>query len=215
MITVITGLTGAGKTWFMTRLLLADRKSGFEVYPNYPLIFPNENEGVSRWHNLDEVYHLINGVIGIDEGQKLFDARRWAALPIGFAEKIAQHRKHHLDIYTTTQDLGHIDVRIRSNIHCWFHCQSVIRLPRNDRVKPIFQIIRVTEYARNEKDGRIIWKKIGKKYFYISRIWTKTYYNTYGDIGFNRFICRIKRESGKWRGKIYSRDLINRGKARL
>lgn len=217
MIVLITGLTGSGKTWFMTRLMLNDWKNQADVYSNFPLYFPNGNERVHRWHNLDELYHLSNGVIAIDEGQKLFDARRWGSLPISFAEKIAQHRKHYLDIYTTTQDIGHIDLRYRSNIHELFNCQSLFRIPKNDRVKPILQFIRITKKKRTVSavDDRLKFEKVNNKYFFISRFWTKEYYNTYGDIGFNKFICRIKREKNKWRGKIYSRDLINRGKARL
>lgn len=215
MIIVITGLTGSGKTWFMTRLMLNDWKNGAEIYANFPLYFPNENERVSRWHNLDELYHLTNGVIAIDEGQKLFDARRWSSLPISFAEKIAQHRKHFLDIYTTTQDVGHIDLRLRSNIHELFNCYSIFRYPRNDRVKPIFQIIKITKRQRRENDNRIIWEKVKTKIHFISRYWTRELYNTYGDIGFEKYICRIKRQGKQWKAKIYSRDLINRGKARL
>jgi hypothetical protein len=216
MIVVITGLTGSGKTWFMTQLMLLDHQNGAEIFCNFPLFFPNDNERITRWHNLDELYHLTNGVIAIDEGQKLFDARRWGSLPVSFAEKIAQHRKHFLDIYTTTQDVGHIDVRIRSNIHELFNCNSLIRIPKNDRVKPFFQLIKVTKKKRVvNADDRLKFEKVNHKYFFISRFWSKTLYNTYGDIGFQKFVCRIKREKNKWRGKIYSRDLINSGKARL
>ena len=217
MIILITGLTGSGKTWFMTRLMLNDWKNQADIYSNFPLYFPNDNERIHRWHNLDELYHISNGVIAIDEGQKLFDARRWGSLPISFAEKIAQHRKHYLDIYTTTQDIGHIDLRVRSNIHELFNCQSLFRFPKNDRVKPILQFIKITKKKRvvSATDDRLKFEKVNNKYFFISRFWTKELYNTYGDIGFNKFICRIKREKNKWRGKIYSRDLINRGKARL
>lgn len=216
MITVITGLTGSGKTWFMTRLMLKDWKSGANIYTNLPLYFPNNNERVERWHNLDELYHLNGGVIAIDEGQKLFDARRWASLPVSFAEKIAQHRKHFLDIYTTTQDVGHIDLRVRTNIHELFNCQSLFRYPKNDRVKPILQLIRITKKKRIISEGeRLIWEVVEKKMFFISRFWTKEIYNTYGDIGFEKFLCKIKRENGKWKAKIYSRDLVNSGKARI
>ncbi len=217
MIIVITGLTGSGKTWFMTRMMMKDWERGADIYANFPLTFPNENERIHRWHNLDELYHLTGGVIAIDEGQKLFDARRWGSLPVSFGEKIAQHRKHFLDIYTTTQDIGHIDLRVRSNIHELFNCQSLFRFPRNDRVKPIIQITRVIRKKRvvSSDTDRLLWEKLSSKIFFISRYWTKDLYNTYGDIGFNRFICRIKREKSKWKGKIYSRDLINRGKARL
>lgn len=216
MIIVITGLTGSGKTWFMTRLMLEDWKAGADIFANFPLYFPNDNERVSRWHNLDELYSLNHGVIAIDEGQKLFDARRWGSFPVSFAEKIAQHRKHFLDIYTTTQDIGHIDLRVRSNIHELYNCQSLLRIPKNDRVKPILQLIRITRKKRViSAEDRLKWEKIKTKHYFISRFWTKELYNTYGDIGFQKFICRIRREGGKWRGKIYSRDLINQGKARL
>jgi hypothetical protein len=216
MIVVITGLTGSGKTWFMTRLMLKDWKQGADIYANFPLFFPNENERINRWHNLDELYNLTGGVIAIDEGQKLFDARRWGSLPISFSEKIAQHRKHFLDIYTTTQDIGHIDLRIRSNIHELYNCQSIFRWPKNDRVKPILQLIKITKKQRILSDGdRLQWERKSKKHFFISRLWTKELYNTYGDIGFEKYICRIKRENNKWKAKIYSRNLINSGKARL
>lgn len=217
MIVLITGLTGSGKTWFMSRLMLNDWKQGSDIYSNYPLYFPNNNERVHRWHNLDELYRLNNGVIGIDEGQKLFDARRWGSLPISFSEKIAQHRKHFLDIYTTTQDIGHIDIRYRSNIHELFNCTSIFRFPNNDRVKPVLQLIRIIKKKRviTASDDRLKWEKVKTKFFLISKFWTKEIYNTYGDIGFNRFICQIQRDKKKWIAKIYSRDLINRGKARL
>lgn len=217
MIVVITGLTGSGKTWFMTRLMLEDWKSGSNIYANFPLYFPKDNERVQRWHNLDELYHLSSGVIAIDEGQKLFDARRWGSLPVSFGEKIAQHRKHYLDIYTTTQDIGHIDLRVRSNIHELYNCQSIFRFPKNDRVKPILQFIKITKKKRvvSSDSDRIKFEKVNHKYFFISKFWTIELYNTYGDIGFQKFLCRIKREKGKWRAKIYSRDLVNRGRARL
>lgn len=217
MITVITGLTGSGKTWFMTRLMYKDWKFGAQVYTNFPLFFPNNNERVERWHNLDELYRLKDGIIAIDEGQKLFDARRWGSLPVSFAEKIAQHRKHALDIYATTQDIGHIDIRVRQNIHELYNCKSIFRFPKNDRIKPFLQLIKIIKKERKiTTNDRLSWEKIGKgKFFWISKFWTRELYNTYGDIGFQRYICKIKREKGKWMGKIYSRDLINSGKARL
>lgn len=214
MITVITGLTGSGKTWLMAQMLLKEWRLGSDIYTNFPLLFP-DRERITRWHNLDELYRLTRGVIAIDEGQKLFDARRWGSLPVSFSEKIAQHRKHFIDIITTTQDLGHIDLRVRSNVHELYNCQSLFRFPRADRVKPILQLIKITRKRRTIENERITWLKIKHKYYFLSRFWTRTLYNTYGDIGFNKYICRIKREKNKWTGKIYSRDLVNQGKARV
>jgi hypothetical protein len=217
MITVITGLTGSGKTWFMTRLMFRDWKQGAKVYTNFPLKFDQDNTDIQRWHGLDELYHLSQGIIAIDEGQKLFDARRWASLPVSFAEKISTHRHDFLDIYTTTQDLGHIDVRIRQNIHELYNAQNIFRWPRNDRVKPILQMIKMTRKRRviTSDTERLTWLIVGRKFYFISRFWTKELYDTYGHIGFERYVCKIRKRNGKWSAKIFARDLVNQGKARL
>ena len=217
MITLVTGLTGSGKTWFMTRVIHRQWQQGAKVFTNFPLNFDENNVDIQRWHNLDELYHLTQGIIAIDEAQKLLDARRWQSLPISFMEKIAQHRKHGIDIYATTQDLGHIDARLRSNIHELFNAQSMFRWPKNDRVKPILQMIKITRKKRivTADTDRLMWQKVSHKWHFISRYWTKELYNTYGDIGFERYICKVKKHKGVWSAKIYSRDLINQGKARL
>lgn len=217
MITVITGLTGSGKTWYMTKLIHRDWQNGARVFTNFPMRFGENNEDVTRWHSLDELYHLNKGVIAIDEGQKLFDARRWASLPVSFAEKVAQHRKDFLDIYTTTQDIGHIDVRIRSNIHELYNCQTIFRWPRNERQHPILQCVRITRKERmiTADTDRLAWRVVNRKIFWISRLFTKTLYDTYATVGMERYLCRIKREKKQWKAKIYSRDLVNQGKARI
>jgi hypothetical protein len=217
MITVITGLTGSGKTFLMTKMINKEWKAGAKVFANFPLTFSKTNDDIMRWHNLDELYSLGKGIIAIDEGQKLFDARRWASLPISFAEKVAQHRKDFLDIYTTTQDIGHIDVRIRQNIHNLYNCQSLLRFPKNERQHPIFQIIRVIKKSRQVSGDtdRLTWKTQNQSLMFISRFFTKQLYDTYATVGMNRFICRLKREKKQWSGKVYSRDLVNQGRARL
>jgi len=209
----------------MTRHLLIDAKYGADVHVNYPIMnFPIGCK-TSRWHQLAELYDLKGGVIGIDEAQKLFDARRWASLPQSFTDKISQHRKHHLDIYTTTQDLGHIDLRVRSNVHELYRCVSLYRFPKNERVKPAFQIIQVMKKKRQHslETERLTWYPAWKRprLYYISKFWTKTYYDTYADVGLDKLLCKVKFEQkpgqkkGSWMIKIYDRDLVNRGKARL
>jgi ABC-type lipoprotein export system ATPase subunit len=57
MITVITGLTGSGKTWLMSRLALKRRKKfGETIYPNLSFNFPNDNESVIRWHGEKNIF---------------------------------------------------------------------------------------------------------------------------------------------------------------
>lgn len=211
MITVITGLTGSGKTYFMSRLALKERKRGEQIHANLSFIFPNNNEGVYRWHNLTETFNITQGTICIDEGQKLFDARMWKSLPMTFVEKIASHRHQGLNILTTTQDFGHIDVRIRENVHELYNCQSIVRFPRNERLRPLIQVSRVTKFERSFTDNnRVKWVVKRKKLIWISKLWTKEIYNTYANIDLSHFICYIKRDKKKWQIVLQSRQLGGR-----
>lgn len=215
MITVITGLTGSGKTWFMSKIALKRRKLGDTIYPNLSFNFPNNNEGVIRWHSLSETFNLTNGVIFIDEGQKLFDAHNWMYLPVAFADKIASQRHQGLDIFTTTQDFGHIDVRVRSNVHELYHCQKIFRFPKNERVKPMLQITKVVKKERSFDDSNgIKWTITGKKVYFISKYFTKEIYNTYANIDLSHFLCQIKRDKKKWLIVLQSRQLANQRKGR-
>jgi len=210
MITVITGLTGSGKTWFMSRLALKRAKLGETIYSNVAFQFGPFDERVIRWHSLSETFNLRKGVICIDEGQKLFDAHNWMFLPMAFADKIASHRHQELDILTTTQDFGHIDVRVRSNVHELYHCQTVFRFPKNERVKPMLQMTRIVKKERSFDDvSGIKWTVVGKRNYFISRYFTKEIYNTYANIDLSHFLCQIKRDKKKWLIVLQSRQLAN------
>jgi hypothetical protein len=212
MITVITGLTGSGKTFLMTRLALRRRKKGEDIYPNMGFNFPNDNEGVYRWHALSETYGIKNGTICIDEGQKYFDAHFWKDLPMSFSLKIASHRHHLVDIITTTQDFGHIDIRVRQNVHEQYNCQSLFRYPKSDRKKPLIQIVKVVKKIRSHDDTNgLKFIKAGVKRYYISKYWTKQLYDTYANIDLSHFICQIKREKKKWLIVLQSRQLSKKG----
>jgi hypothetical protein len=224
MWTVIEGLTGSGKTWLQTQLIRKEWLNGADAWVNYPVNFSDDNNGVFRWHALEEIFHLNKAIVGIDEAQELVGF--WQSMPVSFRSKIAQHRKHFLDFYTTTQDFNNIHIQLRRNVHEIYRCESLARFPRKDRIKPLFQIIKVIRKVRAIKGNNEAIKFITvgwPKYYLISRLWTREYYNTYADIGFERFICKIKYElkperkkkQGQWIMKIYSRDLVNQGKARL
>lgn len=221
MLAVIDGPAGAGKTFFISRLVKEAWDRGIELYPNFPLWYDEEHTNITRWFSLDDTYHIKNGIIVIDESVKVLDARRWRSLPATFAEKIAMHRHDHLDMYCLIQNINDIDIRIRTNVAILYSCESVFRFPRNQRVKPIFQIIKVVKKKKITSDNnRISWKPIAKYRYYLSRYWTKTYYQTYGKVGEDYFVCRIKLDTKKpkksmYQVKIYARDLINQGKARL
>lgn len=219
---VIDGLAGSGKSWLTARLIRKEWKRGARVFTNFGLKFSDTNEDIIRWHSLDEIYHIGKGIVGIDDAQKI--CGHWLAMPATFRDKIAEHRRHMLDFYTNTQDFTNIHVQIRRNVHELYRCETIFRFPRNDRVFPVLQMIRVVRKTRqiSDNDQNIKFKKSGAaRFHFISRCWTKNYHNTYADTINSRYICKIKFEKkqgqkkGQWLGKIYSRDLVNQGKARI
>ncbi len=223
MITLIEGQTGAGKTFLSVKLLYKAWKKGENIYSNHQLNFDN-NDRIKRWHNLDELYSLKNGIIFIDDAVKLLDAHRWHSLPSSFKEKIAGHRHDNLDIITNIQDFYQINVDIRRNVHRLITVKSIFRSNNNDRKLPILQIIKATTFTRsadyqNEKSK---WISISRpKYYFISKLFTRKLYHTFDNIYLNKFICKLEYEKkpnkkkGEWLGKIYSRELVNQGKARI
>ena len=216
MIILAEGLTGAGKTILITRLALSDWRKGAEIYANYDLNFSDDHAGINRWHNLDEIFGVHNGVILIDDAVRLMDARRWQSLPVTFTEKIATHRHEHLDIYSTIQSINHIDLRVRSNVHILYSCRSLFRFPPNDRVLPFFQVIKAIEKHRVIDDkSRLRFAKKRNKYFFISRFWTKKLYNTFQEFKSSKYIWKIIYKDKRWKARAYARELVNRGKARI
>jgi len=219
---VIEGLAGSGKTWLQTRLMRREWKLGAAVYANYQIKFNENNDDVHRFYSIDETYNLTKAVIGFDEIQDLVG--HWLSMPVSFRNKIAHHRHHKLDVYCSTQDFNNIHIQLRRNVHEIYRCQSLLRYPKKDRVKPIFQLIRVIKKTRQvgSDTDAIKFKKDGRpKYYFLSRFWTREFYNTFADIDYNKFVCALKFEkkekqkTGVWTLKIVDRDMISQGKARI
>jgi len=222
MWTVIDGLAGSGKTWLQTRLARKGWLRGADIWANYNINFGHDNDGVNRYNHLDEIFHLTKAILVIDDAQKL--AGYWQGMPITFRDKIAEHRHDHLDVLSTTQDFMNMHIQIRRNVHLLYRCQSLFRFPPDDRVKPIIQWIRVIKKERRLSDNAdsIRFRKVGRaRWHFISRFWTKIYYDTYENLSAERFICKLKylkkpqSKEGEWLLKIYDKDLINSGRARI
>jgi hypothetical protein len=219
---VIEGLAGSGKSWLMSRLIRKEWRYGSIIWANYKLNFSAENEDIHRFRIMDEIYHLNHAVIGVDEIQDL--AGHWSVMPVTFRNKIAHHRHNRLTVYSNTQDFHDLHVELRRNVHEIYRCQTIFRFPNKDHTKPILQIIRVIHKTRKitNDDDSIKFVKTGyARFHFISRFWTREYYDTFQDIDFDKYICKIKLErkpgmkKAIWSAKIYSRDMVNNGKARI
>jgi len=218
---VIEGEAGSGKTWFQTKLVRREWQNGEKIYSNYDLTFSPKNEDIHRFYSLDETYRLERGILSFDELQDL--AGYWQSMPISFRNKIAHHRHHLLTVYSNTQAFRDLHTELRRNVHIRYRCRSVLRFPFNDAKLPIFQWIQInkkTKVAINANDEPK-FKAVGRtKNFFLSKYWTRSYYNTHANIDFNRFVCKLiykrkNNERGCWILKVIDRDLISQGKKRL
>lgn len=146
---------------------------------------------VFMFEEISEVLEVKNGVLFFDEGQSLFEARNWENMPFEFSNKLRQHRKHRLDLYVTTQNLGTIDINYRRLVQNWIHCECVFQLGRSPRIW--FGL-----FLRKKKDIDELYNNVDdlkvttlKTNFFFIHAWSRILYDTMYDIGFKRFkiIC--------------------------
>lgn len=143
---------------------------------------------ITYFQDISELIDIRDGVVLMDEAQNLLDARNWENLPLEFSNKLRQHRKHNIDLYATTQNMGTIDINMRRLVQRWSHCKDVFALfwIRNPSL--------LTFHKREFKDIDELYNKVDDllvtttktTYFSIHR-WTKAYYDTLYDIGFNYY----------------------------
>lgn len=187
MIYLWTGKTGSGKTLLMTRKAFKEWKKGVKIYSNYRLFFSKKNERITYFSDIEEINNFNDGIILIDEAHVLLDSRKWQDLPDSFSYKITQHRKHGLDFYATTQHIGSIDIRVRQLVQTWIHCVKLIRFPFGDRYKTIFQLFKSNKLTSKENDDGKAYAVKSRLRFHFITSKGKSLYNTFFDIGMNRF----------------------------
>lgn len=218
MIYLIDGLPGAGKSYWLNYILYKRYMSGQKIYPNWPVLYGDGT--VESWHEFEEVLSTCGGesgaVIAVDEAYKVFDAHRWMSLPLSFAEKLAEHRHDALDLMTATQNFGDLDLRVRNKVGVWYHCKSIFRFPFRQNIKPWLQLIIVEERHRYAVGEKSQWKLISSTKLWMSRLWTKTLYNSYENLKQSKYICQLRIDSKKKlkRMTIASREAISRGLVR-
>lgn len=199
MIYLYTGKTGAGKTLQMVTDAHKEWKKGATIYTNFKIFF--DKERVFYYENLSELNEISNAIILMDEAQVLIDSREWDKLPQEFAFKLSQHRKHRLDLYATTQEVGLIDLKLRVLIQEWKHCESLLTykglLGFDDKKPTIFHFYKLNlmdldDFKAREPDESKVTKKKTKIKFVHK--WQKKLYDTYTSIGFKPYqiLCSIE-----------------------
>lgn len=104
------GDPGQGKTYLMTRQALKKmnrRKNPKEVYANYDL------KGAHRFNQLEEVFHVENAIICVDEMSLVAPAGFWKSIPFDVIAHWRQHRHAGVDLWYTAQDFQDVASPLR------------------------------------------------------------------------------------------------------
>jgi len=203
MIWAFTGKTGSGKTFHMVSLAYQQWKDGRDIYSNTILFFDKMNKGYTIWERLkaflfryelcrgriiyfeeiSEILEVHDGLILFDEAQVLFNARQWESLPAEFQYKLQQHRKHQLDLYCTTQNMGAIDITYRRLVQIWIHHDNIFQMG-NVWFGIFMKKWKDVDRLYNSVDDLMV-EDVKTKLFFIG-FWSKRLYDTFYDIGFKR-----------------------------
>jgi len=123
MLIGIKGLTGHGKSLFMTMLAAYIRKiwPACNVYANYDLRIGS----VQRIEYLDDLESAEEGVVCVDEGGVIFDSRGFSRWENNAATQwLVQTRHAGLIVMTTCQILSQLDKRFRECMDYMIHCRK-------------------------------------------------------------------------------------------
>jgi hypothetical protein len=150
--------------------------------------WPKRHGKIIYFDDITELLEVRDGIIVMDEAQNLLDSRNWESLPAEFSNKLRQHRKHNLDLYATTQNMGTIDINMRRLVQRWKHSKDIFALfwLRNPSL--------VTVHIVETKDIDELYNKVDdllvsnlKVGWFIIHRFKRRLYDTLYDIGFNYY----------------------------
>lgn len=154
------GLPGAGKT------LSAVEKHIIPYYKEGRLVYSNtwlNLKGIKYFSSLDDLLDVRNAVIFIDEIGQFLDPYAWKDLSYSHRAFFQNHRKYHLDIISTTQDVSFIAKPARVLISDWVFCENNSYSPLVSRFMALFGVdeIRVKYLELKTYDLLKLQKGIG------------------------------------------------------
>jgi len=117
MISALIGLPGEGKTLTASMRIREDLDHGRTVFSNIHLNEERPNYHYFPTRDWKVVLKLQDGIIYMDEGQFVLDARQWQDLPVEFRQLLQKGRHEGLDFVVLTQHIMQIDVAYRRLIY--------------------------------------------------------------------------------------------------
>jgi len=102
---IYVGAVGQGKTF--NAVACAAKWPGPNVFANIDLKIPNRD--CFKWHEFTEIKDSTCGTLLIDECDMWLNSREFAKLDPHARDLLKEHRKHHLRLVMTTQDVSFVD----------------------------------------------------------------------------------------------------------
>lgn len=129
MLTLVTGLPGAGKTlWTLAEVERVRASSG------RPVFYHNINELKLPWHKLESGRDWATvpdgSIVVLDECQQTFPPRATGGAVPGYVEAISTHRHRGVDVYLISQDALQFDAFVRRLVGHHVHIKRVFGLSR-------------------------------------------------------------------------------------
>jgi len=178
---IITGLTGTGKTYFMTRLaqkMVQDTKQSWSLFANYHLKQDAFTIKPEYFDNPMAFLDMERAIVLIDDGAIWFGSRQWSKLPWEVQHKIINNRKDGIQVFVTTQFFESLDRTFRENCHKYYECEKI--MGSGEHAAKIWGIIRVRRFPPRTYD-KIRRKSLETRYFVLRKKYTDLY-DTYEKI---------------------------------
>jgi len=156
---IYTGLESSGKSLELARLsaklVLRNskwlKKTGIPrpLYTHQNLKYSDKFENdaqklgipIKYWRSLEELIHLTEGDVLIDEIGRFFDARQWEHMSADVKSWISMGAKQGIHIYGAAQDLSQVEKSFRLLINEVHHCVKLVGSPRPMKTAPKVKFI--------------------------------------------------------------------------
>jgi len=152
MITLITGLPGSGKTYYLAKLAQEALKQNREIWVNFKLFPKTRKEQFVHYYNDPALLREAEaGSILMDEAHIYFNSRKWESLDERVQYKLQQHRKDGLDIVGAVQSEARLDIVFRELVAEWKHCRKIIS--SGEMAKHHWGFVIVSRFDPNDMKG--------------------------------------------------------------
>lgn len=177
---------GSGKTMIITyEHALQALQAGVKVVSDYYLNWNGDNLTYFRPDEFEEVCMTWrNCIVFIDEIGVILDSRQWADEGSNTRQFFQYHRKHHVEIVSSTQHLSQVAKSSKNMVNKWVICSQIYENPVPKAILKLFgfegvviktEVVQLVELA-NEKniidpEAPLIWgdKERGKTYWLSQR----------------------------------------------